>query len=381
MFNKKSIKKIYTLSALFCFHTLVVFLLFNILLSLLLWGKDSFSGSVDSRVSAYREKFSDIKAYHNISEKVASEYLDEQDKMESVGFQYKPWTQFRNPEVRGKWLNTDASGFRNIPGDLGDAKKKRKKSLKIFVLGGSTTFGYGVPDEWTIPSHMQRILAEKNVEVQNYGQGFYYSSQEMVLLWELIKAGKVPDIVVFIDGTNDCLQLHLQEDRPFFTPEIEKAWQDQAQGHSFAWQEYSWIPMVRLALGLQYRLFPPAVPKKEKSSLESSRYIANSYKSNKRMIEAICQEYGIQPYFVWQPTPFYKYKRELHRTFPYEGKVPKYWEEIYREMENYEGKNFLYLGSILEYVKEKVFTDDVHYNGKYNNIIAEHICQFLNLKK
>ena len=51
----------------------------------------------------------------------------------------------------------------------------------MFVFGGSTTFGYGVPDEQTIASHLQEVLSHqtaREVRVYNFGRGMYRSSQE-----------------------------------------------------------------------------------------------------------------------------------------------------------------------------------------------------------
>lgn len=67
---------------------------------------------VDARVSSYREKVADYAAYTSTSKADVTAYLDEQEAMGSIGFQYQPWVQFRNPAVRGRLLNTDQEGFR-----------------------------------------------------------------------------------------------------------------------------------------------------------------------------------------------------------------------------------------------------------------------------
>ena len=106
-------------------------------------------------------------------------------------------------------------------------------------------------------------------------------------------------------------------------------------------------------------------------------YVVNRYKSNLRIIRSVCREYGIECYFVWHPVPFYKYDRSLHRTFPYEGPIPKHWSAIYKIMKYYSSPDFLYLGESLASVRAKVFVDDVHFNEKFNEEIAATICEFL----
>ncbi len=67
-------------------------------------------------------------------------------------------------------------------------------------------WGYGVRDDSTVASLLSKRLAEKtgyNAEVFNYGQIGYVSTQEVLLLYELLGQGLRPDVVVFYDGIND----------------------------------------------------------------------------------------------------------------------------------------------------------------------------------
>jgi hypothetical protein len=67
---------------------------------------------IDTRVSSYREKFADLKAYTRMPTAEVAAFLDEQDAMAQVGLQCEPWVQFRNPEFQGRLLNTNERGFR-----------------------------------------------------------------------------------------------------------------------------------------------------------------------------------------------------------------------------------------------------------------------------
>ena len=221
----------YRVSAFITFSFIVLIVLFNLGLGGLYFVHDSLvqrDSLIDSRVQPGRDKYVDLQAYSRLSAAEANAFLDEQDVFGSNGFLYAPWVQFRASEFHGQWLNTDSHGFRRTKAP----RSSDPASLKVFVFGGSTTFGYGVPDDYTIPSYLQTTMEEggsqRRVLVSNYGQGYYYSSQEMQLFLGLIKKQIIPDYAIFIDGLNDIglrkRDRGLGYDDPWFTPEIRSLW-------------------------------------------------------------------------------------------------------------------------------------------------------------
>ncbi|MCA9915685.1 MAG: SGNH/GDSL hydrolase family protein [Anaerolineae bacterium] len=120
-------------------------------------------------------------------------------------FQCAPFVHFREIPVDGTYLHVDEAGFRwNAEAPPWPPVED---ALTIFVFGGSTTFGYGLPDYQTIPAAMQEALQQTSegqaIHVYNFGQGAYYSALEVTFFQELLRAGHVPDVVIFIDGLND----------------------------------------------------------------------------------------------------------------------------------------------------------------------------------
>jgi lysophospholipase L1-like esterase len=92
-------------------------------------------------------------------------------------------------------------GFRITPASDSDSS-----AYQVFVFGGSTIWGTGVPDSSTIPSYLCELLqASMNapVEVRNFGQLGYVSTQEMIELCFQLRCNNVPDLVLFLDGMND----------------------------------------------------------------------------------------------------------------------------------------------------------------------------------
>ena len=119
-------------------------------------------------------------------------FLEEQSGMQLTGFQYEPWVLFRNPEYHGQFLNTDARGLRRKT----TARAPCSNPVRVFVFGGSTTFGYGVADEETIPAQLAAQLANllpgKRVSVYNLATPNYVGIQERIQLEQLLLNGHAP---------------------------------------------------------------------------------------------------------------------------------------------------------------------------------------------
>jgi hypothetical protein len=125
------------------------------------------------------------------------------------GWRYAPWLGFTEAPRTGEYVTVYPEGFRRTVGssntldNSGDAKK-------LFFFGGSTTFGYNVADQHTIPSYFQTLAP--HYDVFNFGRGYYYSKQENILLMDLLERGHRPDVAVFIDGLNERCHGHAYQD-------------------------------------------------------------------------------------------------------------------------------------------------------------------------
>jgi hypothetical protein len=396
----------YRNAALTTFSAIVLLLLLNLGLGVLYLARDTFSGEeprVDSRVKDYRERHVDLEAYSKLSQDQANELLDDQAVFWSKGFLYAPWVQFRGPEFHSRWLNTDNYGHRLTR----SPRSSDQNRLKVFLFGGSTTFGYGVADEHTIPSYLQTFLEEGDpataVAVSNYAQAYYYSSQEMQAFFRLLKQGMVPNYAIFIDGLNDIglrTQRVLGFDEPWFTPEMTALW-DARRGSSQQADPalsqgraesalLSRLPMVRFARSIASRVLPQSVPDVDKKPEPKESHpavvdpervarevenITSVYLANMTMTQAVCQTYRIKCLFVWQPVPFYKYDAKLLRNPS--SNIQPHWSRVFAGMSELRRDNFLYLGDMLENSSAKAYVDQVHYNERVNGEIAKAIYRFI----
>ena len=129
---------------------------------------------------------------------------------------YADFTHFAERPFQGEYVNVTAAGYRKSA-DQGPWPPQ-DDAVNVFVFGGSTTFGYGLPDEQTLASCLQASLqrySARPVRVYNFGVGWYFSTQERLLLEKLLVQGHVPDIAVFVDGLNDTTSAH--NNRPPFS--------------------------------------------------------------------------------------------------------------------------------------------------------------------
>ncbi|MBL90201.1 MAG: hypothetical protein CMH56_00115 [Myxococcales bacterium] len=88
----------------------------------------------------------------------------------------------------------------NMRGPFPQPASTRKK---VFVFGGSTVWGTGVKDSFTIPALLDAADIEDEYSFFNFGVPAYVSSQEVLRLSRLLIDGHKPDVVIFYHGAND----------------------------------------------------------------------------------------------------------------------------------------------------------------------------------
>lgn len=116
---------------------------------------------------------------------------------------YEPYALWKARPWAGQFFHVGHDGFR-----LTSTSSDDPDAFEVWMLGGSTVFGYGAPDGETIPSHLAPLLADRlqrPVKVRNLGQGGYVSFQEGALLLVELARGEAPDLVIFYDGYNDAV--------------------------------------------------------------------------------------------------------------------------------------------------------------------------------
>ena len=129
----------------------------------------------------------------------AEQYWTEMHQRE---IQYEPYYGWSLKEFHGQYVNIDSNGLRKTFNPVFSGPEPPET---LFVFGGSTIWGGGSRDDYTIPSLLSRTLNEKGyrIFVVNYGTTGHVFTQEVIRLMMALRAGHRPDYVVFYDGTNE----------------------------------------------------------------------------------------------------------------------------------------------------------------------------------
>ena len=370
----------YRFAAIVFLNFLIFFVLANVACSLYMgYGKPRFGP-----LSVYPLSLT-MKAYPGWSEKDVEELLRE--TYYDARPRYDVITQVRERATSGRYVNVDPAGFRKVR-DQGPWPPDRS-AVNIFVFGGSTTFGYGVPDSQTIASNLQDLVysSKPTIHVYNFGRAAYTSTQEMLLYLSLVRSGYIPNVAIFIDGLNDCSTW--QEDGWFYGELIAKQIDLSDWGKAFSL--LADLPLVKLA-----KAFAGAAPSKQGAQIspkDAASFVIANYQENQRIIRSLCSLYGSKPVFVWQPIASYKY--DLSHHFMAGDKKYGYFKNMggaERAVATYEqverlaashafGDDFAFMAEIAEDQDRNRYVDVAHYNGEFSAIIATHILGFLKVQR
>jgi hypothetical protein len=265
----------------------------------------------------------------------------------------------------------------------------RPDPFNVFVFGGSTTFGMGVADAETIPSLLADRLDEGcglPVQVYNFGRPGYLSRQEAILFEQLLLAGRIPNLAVFIDGLNEFFIWP----RPLAADQMRAAlagW-----SHAPAPRRLEWLdglPLGRLARALRARVHPeqPQALALAREALPAEQALAE-WQASARLAEAVARAYGVRALFVWQPVPAYKYDTS-HHLFLDDSSVARW--TLPRLRRGYElldalrqqrdpVDHFLWLADIQQERSENLYVSEFHYRPPLAEAIASRIAQALREK-
>jgi hypothetical protein len=294
---------------------------------------------------------------------------------------YEPFTAFKDGAFHSRFINIDPAGFRVIKDQ--PPWPPRPEAFKVFVFGGSTAFGFGVADDESIPSYLQECARSSDpsrpIAVYNFGRNGYFSSQERILFQQVLAAGLVPQVAVFIDGLNEFWRA---DGVPLGTDKFRRFMEGKS-GPS----PLEKLPMVQTWHWLSARWAKPQPHKSvDYSDPAHLQAILAGWLANKRMIELVASGFGVRPIFVWQPVPAYKYDLRYHflyRSGAEQGSSNrKLWQAGYSSMENMRsqgklGANVLWLADMQQDKHENLYVDHWHYTAPFSREIAGKICAAL----
>jgi lysophospholipase L1-like esterase len=312
----------------------------------------------------------------------------------STGHRYVPFLIWGERAWHSSTINVDESAIGNLrrtvnPSNAGcDAKQRRV----VWMFGGSTLFGMGVPDMETIPSHVSKELkgAGQCVEVVNLGMEGYLTNQELILLMEALKSGQHPDVVVFYDGVNEAYAAAAPGIPGKPTPHLEyESIKGRMEG-SFSGaldflRDSNAVQLARAVVGRFGRRSESSVPASGEQAARAGATLDN-YQANVRVLRKLAEAYNFKVLFFWQPslasgnkplTPFEEQFRDELRGSP-QANTFAMLEAVNDEAErrSQQGGDYTFLGRIFDTVEEPVYIDHLMHLGPHGNeIVAKAIAQ------
>lgn len=367
----------------------------------LLFARDTVKFSIlgKSRVESWVVHRTDADVYHNAD--WAEDYYPEFGAyFEKI--RWRPYVIWGGGKFAGKYINVDENGIRRTWNKNAGAEKSR-----IFMFGGSTMWGYGVRDDFTIPSHLSRILNEQgfNVEVLNFGEIGYVSTQEIIaLLLEIRRrstyVGGIPDVAVFYDGGNDVVAAwQNQGDAKWGLPQnIENREKEFNLSKSWKKKELTTVFMTSIAKNssisrLSKYLSMKTSGKNAYDYLEETKLAPDeveriakgafdAYSMNVQLIEEVGKQLGFDTLLYWQPavqtksqlTPYEKrWQNEKNKNF--NNIFRRTYELVEKSDDLNSNERFHDISRIFEDYKEPIYIDNVHISEEGNEIVAQRMAR------
>ena len=319
---------------------------------------------------------------------------------------WKPYVYWNRKSHQGSVINIDSEGMRKTYNNA--ASEAAGTAAKVFVFGGSTIWGAGVRDDFTIPSLFAKGAESKGVicKVTNFGQSGYVSTQEVIELLLQLQRGNVPDVVIFYDGVNDTFAAFQQGAAGLpqneFNREAEFNLSQKGELRSLAVQNAAnRLATMRLINGFLDRLGArrngapfrsPECAKPLSDKHKLAQEVVDTYLSNVTLVRAFSKFYGFKCLFYWQPVIYQKqhltdYERQaLELEYNYAG-MKEFYTETYALLQK-RAKDlgpdvaFHDVSSIFNQVQEPIYIDYCHISEKGNGVIAgimlEDVARFMN---
>lgn len=322
----------------------------------------------DSKVKDYRI-FAD--AYQN-SDWEKDYYKEFHEPHNLQWFSYVYW---RRKQVQGQYINVDHGGIRKTWSAI-SWPDRMASHPSIFFFGGSTVWGTGVRDDFTIPSSFAKKLASNGIDAQviNFGESGYVSTQEVITLIRELQKGNIPDLVIFYNGANDTFSAFQQHLAGIPQNEFNRV----KEFNASIWPAISsHLSTIRFVKSLSSRLGTDNNFTDVRNNKALVKDVLDIYEKNIEIVNALAKHYSFKALFYWQPTIFEK--KGLTKYEEKEREKRSYMQPFFdmtnkqlRERGKYE-PGFHNLSLIFSDMPEPLFLDWCHLGERGNEYIAKHL--------
>ena len=298
---------------------------------------------------------------------------------------WEPYVYWKRKPFSGKYINIDDKGIRKTSFNPHPFSAD-KTETKIFFFGGSTMWGSGVRDKFTIPSLTGAALSKQGhfVMITNFGESGFVFSQELIRLLNELRRGNIPDIAIFYDGANDIYsslqsgiagipQNEANRQKEFNSLQ-EKKKSLLVFFHSL--NTLATVKFINLKFGKGKMIFK----NRNKGELNIlAQQTVNVYNENIRIINTLAKQYEFQAVFYWQPLLFDKpilseyEKGEVEKVPGLKSFASKVDSRLFEDNIHFENTRFYNLSGIFKSTHEPLFIDWCHAGEYGNEIISQRI--------
>ncbi|HKD67354.1 MAG TPA: hypothetical protein VKB84_10975 [Candidatus Binataceae bacterium] len=320
-----------------------------------------------------------------------------------VHMRWYPYAYWKATPMSSPYLNIDAEGNRVTWRKPDRAGAGQRATIRLFMVGGSTLWGTGVRDDHTLASLLAKRFSANpayDVEITNLGQIGYVSTQELLQLYQLIRRGQRPDVVVFYDGVNDAFTAYqngiggLTQSEFFRAQEfsiLSSSWgRKQLYRTAFrsALMSTGAADLVKLLAGkdnpnmVRHDIKPNTIlsylaPAQDFEGIDAvERDTVDMYLFNVQMERMLGEHFKFRPLFYWQPTVFSK--NELapfeRRLLPGDPTRAEFFRGTYQRLAAVAAPNgIIDISGILNNHPQLDFIDPYHLNESANEIVANRM--------
>ncbi len=302
----------------------------------------------------------------------------------SYPLRWRSYVYWRRKRYKGEYINVDSSGLRVTPAPTLSAPASGR-ALRVFMFGGSTMWGTGARDAFTIPALVASELQRDglNAEVTNFGETGYVSTQSLVALLLQLRAGSRPDVVVFYDGVNDTFSAYGQQLPGVPQNERNRVAEfnlSQAglgrHGRLLLRDMADGLATVnltkRLLRGLGAADSAPIPPRPD----SLTGLVVTTYLSNLELLQALGEHYHFEPLAYWQPTLFQKswltkYERSERAKVP---EIEAFFQKTYTRMKSCAHCDMVHdLSQVFSDRHDPLYVDWMHLGERGNAVIARRM--------
>jgi hypothetical protein len=324
---------------------------------------DNKNEEIDYRVNGYKKNNLWVNDYFN---EFHSSYITE----------WKPYIYWRRKPFTGKYINIDQQGIRYTK-QWTFPKNETQRVIKIFMFGGSTLWGTGARDDYTIPSLLGKFLSEHavNVKITNFGELGYVNTQEVIYLFLQLQKNNMPDIVVFYDGFNDVFSTFWNHKAGLTMSEFKKM-----ESIRFGLlKQLSLKILRRSAICRLLGIDSNKLVNYNRAGLQHNEYhrnaldVVNIYLSNIKLVNEISCGRFISM-FYWQPSIYDKINLTEYEKAQCRKDVKDFYKTvdamIKLKASNITNYYFYNISDIFSVNSSPIFIDIAHLNETGNKLVA-----------